>query len=830
MRATATTLDEALATSGEGFGNYVMFEIPEAVGLSSSDGLLSLRVDNVEIDGRYLGLNRPALSAVQVVGQRLDIDRVQTTDPEYAGNDTILTGDGPDLVMGGSGNDVIDAAGTAEAYGEADVVVGDEGRATLVNGAVTLVHTIAKASDSTLIDDDIISTGNGPDVVLGGNGSDIIDAVGSDSNDRDFVIGDDGAIRLFKRRVTELQASDTALDDGGFHTYDDHITTGGDKDIVLGGYGNDTIEGGTADDYLVGDNGRILFFKGEVAQIDLISATISGDDTFIFAGGNLGVDRVFEAGNDSGLTNDPHDMLDFGDLAGPVTLDLKVTDLQVVNPDHLTLQLSSGTGVEDVIGSDFDDEIHGNLRANTIEGNEGDDLLEGREGDDIYVFIGENLGFDTIIEEANRDRDTLDFEDFGGSVILDLAVTDLQVVNDDHLTLQLSSDTSIEDVIGSVFDDEIRGNTRDNTIEGRAGNDFISGHDLEPLAYWNLNETSGEHVADSAGTAQDGFFFDSNDPDLDDAGPPLSVAPFGAHTGAHFHDTKKEYIAVAHDPVFEVAQGTVHLWFNTDDEWNSQTLLSKDHSSKGTGGHLDISLDDRRLKVRLQSIDDEFFIHTGKVVDDDRWYQLVFTFGEQGMKLYLNGELVGENGYTGGLIGNREPLVIGASIKSNKDDSGDLSELDISVPFDGFIDEVALFGVALNEEQIDEMRVKGVASGSDNDTIEGGTGNDELVGGGGNDTYIFAGGNLGSDTITEEPNQDRDTLDFKAFAGSVNVDLADIDPQTVNPTHLNLTLSSDTGIEDAIGSLFADVIHGNSRDNFISGEEGNDFISRLAPR
>ena len=60
-----------------------------------------------------------------------------------------------------------------------------------------------------------------------------------------------------------------------------------------------------------------------------------------------------------------------------------------------------------------------------------------------------------------------------------------------------------------------------------------------------------------------------------------------------------------------------------------------------------------------------------------------------------------------------------------------------------------------------------------------------------------------------------DTFDFSAFEGSVNVDLADVGLRTVNPIHLKLTLSSDTGVEDVIGSLFADEIHGNSRDSVL---------------
>jgi hypothetical protein len=157
---------------------------------------------------------------------------------------------------------------------------------------------------------------------------------------------------------------------------------------------------------------------------------------------------------------------------------------------------------------------------------------------------------------------------------------------------------------------------------------------------------------------------------------------------------------VAHDEVFQLEEGTVQLWFEADSTWGRQSLLSKDRCGYGEGGHLTISLVDGRIEVRLQSDSDSYTIQSGKRIDKGQWLHLAFSFGPQGMKLYLNGELVGENAYTGGLGANREPLVIGASIWGNRKGSGDLGKLKVSDPFDGRIDEVAIFGVALDASQI----------------------------------------------------------------------------------------------------------------------------------
>jgi hypothetical protein len=77
------------------------------------------------------------------------------------------------------------------------------------------------------------------------------------------------------------------------------------------------------------------------------------------------------------------------------------------------------------------------------------------------------------------------------------------------------------------------------------------------------------------------------------------------------------------------------------------------------------------------------------------------------MKLYLNGALVGEHAFTGDMRMNREPLVIGGSVRTNRADRHDLSRLKISQPFDGRIDEVAVFGKALSAGQIQQLISRG---------------------------------------------------------------------------------------------------------------------------
>jgi ELWxxDGT repeat protein/VCBS repeat-containing protein len=262
-------------------------------------------------------------------------------------------------------------------------------------------------------------------------------------------------------------------------------------------------------------------------------------------------------------------------------------------------------------------------------------------------------------------------------------------------------------LLGGAGDDTLIAGGGIDTLNGGPGEDTAVLKGITPIAYWNLNETSGSAIADSAGAPQDGVFYGRR-PDLDDPGPPVSLAPFDAQTGADFHDSRREYIAVAHDAAFEVAQGTIQLWFRTRDPWDNQTLFAKDQDGRSNG--LRIGLDDRDLRVQFENGGSVHAIDTrntafNNLIRSHTWYQLTFTFGGEGMKLYVNGVLVGANGYTGGLVGNREPIVIGGSNDDNR--KSELSRLRITKPFDGHIDEVAFYGEALTAEQIVQTRQRG---------------------------------------------------------------------------------------------------------------------------
>ena len=122
--------------------------------------------------------------------------------------------------------------------------------------------------------------------------------------------------------------------------------------------------------------------------------------------------------------------------------------------------------VENVVGTDFDDEIDGSEGANVIDGGEGDDSLYGAGGDDI---LDGGEGFDQLY--GGDGNDTADYSDAPSGIVVSLF--DGTADQDGWGTEDLLH--SIENVIGSAYGDGVEGDWRDNYLHGRGGNDTVDG-------------------------------------------------------------------------------------------------------------------------------------------------------------------------------------------------------------------------------------------------------------------------------------------------------------------------------------------------------------------
>ena len=124
-----------------------------------------------------------------------------------------------------------------------------------------------------------------------------------------------------------------------------------------------------------------------------------------------------------------------------------------------------------------------------------------------------------------------------------------------------------------------------------------------------------------------------------------------------------------------------------------------------------------------------------------------------------------------------------------------------------------------------------------NDTLRGNAGDDNLIGGAGDDYLIggsgkdFLSGGLGDDWLVAgaDPNMidggsGSDTVDFSGSTEGVNVDLRiALKPIPGLGGYAQGDLIS--GVENLVGSDFANMLIGNEGDNRLDGGRGNDLLN-----
>ena len=248
---------------------------------------------------------------------------------------------------------------------------------------------------------------------------------------------------------------------------------GADSVRVIGTIGNDTI---TVTNTGMTINGASLVLSGIQSRT---LAGGAGNDSYGFnADAALGLYTLDE-------TLGGTDKIDFSlTTTNGVSIDLGLSSVQVVHATNLSLNLGSGTTIENAIGGSGNDTLTGNTLANVLTGNIGNDTLKGAGGndssigglgDDTYVFdAASGTEVDKVTEVTGQGTDTLSFATVTSSVLLNLATSNVQTVHTNR-TLNLGSGTTFENVIGGSGNDTLTGNTLANVLTGNHGNDTLKG-------------------------------------------------------------------------------------------------------------------------------------------------------------------------------------------------------------------------------------------------------------------------------------------------------------------------------------------------------------------
>ncbi|WP_157216611.1 calcium-binding protein [Flavisphingomonas formosensis] len=291
-------------------------------------------------------------------------------------------------------------------------------------------------------------------------------------------------------------------------------------DTIYGGDGDDSLFGVAGNDYVSGDLGNDTLNGG------------SGDDTLYGGDGNDIVEGG--AGNDLMQGNAGTDTASYAYAAAKVSVNLGVNTAQ--NTGGAGTDTLSG--FENLTGSAFNDTLNGDGGNNLIDGRDGNDLIDGGLGDDVlyggngintvsygsatsavtvdlnqlgttqntggsgndYLWLFQNVtgsnyndvltgdgndntltggnGNDTLVGGAGNDKldggtgvDTADYSATASAVTVNLlnhSVQNTVGAGNDQLV-------SIENVIGSAYDDTLTGNEFANALYGGDGNDILNG-------------------------------------------------------------------------------------------------------------------------------------------------------------------------------------------------------------------------------------------------------------------------------------------------------------------------------------------------------------------
>jgi Ca2+-binding RTX toxin-like protein len=318
---------------------------------------------------------------------------------------------------------------------------------------------------------DVVVGGTSIDKLFGGPGADEVD--GNGESDRiyggessDSLSGGDGHDIMFAGGLNTSDTSDNVLDGGA------------GNDLLEGSGGSDRLSGGDGDDSLFG---AIFWSTDGTAHF--------GRDTL---NGDAGDDDVLLIG--SSFTTEGHATVDGGEGQDVV----RVYEVEVPPEEQspATIDLAGATasieggaeqvalpGFESARGTPVDDVLIGTDGPNELDGDRGDDTIVAAGGDDT---ITASDGHDQVDAGAGDDEVHMPYQ--SGLVDIDAgAGTDLVDIGPGHpVVVDLAAGTwerdgvqapfvDVENVIGTVLSDVLRGSDGPNLLEADGGDDVVVG-------------------------------------------------------------------------------------------------------------------------------------------------------------------------------------------------------------------------------------------------------------------------------------------------------------------------------------------------------------------
>jgi len=800
------------------------------------------------------------------------------------GDDKVLGGKGDDLMAGGAGNDTLNGndgidvldggIGVDKLYGDAgnDFIYGGTGFDTLYGGA---------GNDYLFggVENDILYGGGGSDFLEGGDGADILadtndlNNYGGNSSEKDEMVGGLGADTFYggydtmwggvgndtfnirnqgiayggigddKITVTNTNPALGSWLEGGFGN--DTIVGGSGNDVLFSGYGADTLKGGG------GNDNYVMTFDN---MVDTITENAgAGTDTIYFIRDFKDDGRDDDVGDD-GKELDPPQTPPNGPYNYVVTLAANVENgvlddqVYIFNPDQVTYVRAW---------------LNGNTMNNRLQGSALNDILDGHEGNDtIIAGDGEDIIF------TGQGTDTID-----GGAGIDLIVSSIgfklssQAVGVENIDLLDAAGAA--NAGGTSGNNYMVGNKFNNTLDGGAGDDLLDGWFesskfetvLDPLKATGIDTLIG-------GTGNDTYRIDSvNDKIIENANT-------GGVDTVEFKSVDSTITVI---DVYRLADGVENLTMldtklkEADGNNLNNRIIGSSAINILKGGYGDDYLDGGTGVDTFEGGygDDTFVVdNLSEIIKEvagqgNDWVQsdkINLDLGTQGNwtdienarltgtgDFYVTGRETdnylignaGDNVLTGGdgtdtlegglgddtyVVDTTTDILIEVANETDtlgKIKAGWIDSIQSSVTFDMSklfnFEKLSLSGSSsingtgnLNDNEIrgnDSVNILNGLAG--NDILDGAGGLDTLIGGTGNDTYRLSGD---GDKITEKAGEGTDTIEIQNTFSLQDVSNVE-----------NLTFTG-TFAANGTGTDGDNVLIGNSASNVLTGLAGADKL------